>query len=84
MGEEQEKEEDCEDCQIHAGILVSNEICKTLKERSDIDCRQLEQDYLDKKISPEEYMDTLIKHTEEIGDITDVEILKEIRRLMGI
>ena len=82
MPEEQEEEEDCESCRLDAGVIVSGEICKTLKEKLDIDCEELIQDVLDKKISPMDYMDTLIKHTEEIGDTTNVEILKEIRRLM--
>ncbi len=80
---EEKEEEDCDDCQLNAGVIVSGEICKTLKEKSDIDCKELVQDVLDKKITPEKYMDTLIEHAEEIDDPTNADILKEIRRLMA-
>lgn len=81
MGEEQQ-EEDCEECPIHAGVIVSSEICQTLKEKSDIDCKELVQNVIDKKITPEKYMDTLIEHAGKIGSNVDAEILKEIKRLM--
>lgn len=81
MGEEQE-EEDCEECPIHAGVIVSSEICQALKEKSDIDCKELAQDVLKKRITPEKYMNTLIEHAEKIGSNVDAEILKEIKRLM--
>lgn len=80
MGEEQE--EDCPDCYESAGVIVSDEICQTLKKKSDIDCKELAQNVIDRKISPREYMDTLIDHAEDIGSNADAEILKEIKRLM--
>ena len=80
MGKEQE--EDCPDCYENAGGIVSDEICQTLKEKSDINCRELAQKVIDKKISASEYMDTLIDHAEDIGSNVDAEILKEIKRLM--
>lgn len=80
MGEEQE--EDCPGCYENAGVIVSDEICQTLKKKSDIDCKELVQNVIERKITPEKYMDTLIEHAEGIGENNDAEILKEIKRLM--
>jgi len=82
MPEEQEEEEDCDGCKESAGVIVTDEICHTLQEKSNINCRELVQKVLDKEISPGEYVDTIIEHAEEIGHHDDANILKEIKRLM--
>jgi hypothetical protein len=75
-------EEACEECKESAGVLVTDEICHTLQEKSNINCRELVQKVLDKEISAEEYVDTIIDHAEKIGHHEDATILRDIKRLM--
>lgn len=79
----EDEDDDCGGrCKENAGVLVTDEVCHTLSEKSDIDCKKLVQDVLDKKITPREYVDTIIEVAEEIGNHNDAEILREIKRLM--
>lgn len=78
----EEDDEECPGCNESAGVLVTDEICQTLQKKKNINCKQLVQDVLDKKITPQEYVNTIIELAEEIGHHNDAKALREIKRLM--
>lgn len=76
-------EDDCGDkCKENAGVIVTDEICQSLQEKSNINCQELAQKVLNKEITPLEYVDTIIEHADGIGDKDNADIIRKIKELM--